>query len=342
MNTYNPFISVCVFTYNRANYIKETIESILAQSYTNYELVILDDGSTDNTEQVVRSVNSEKIRYFKKEHTNAPDTRNRVLKEARGEFIIWEGDDDLLHPDTLQIYVDTINKFPDVDICYCKLLAFNENNGIIRQFIYKDWYNKKDDLAAFLLIGQPIPDGSSFIRRKIYDEIGGFNIEFNRAQDYEFYSRVFITKKYNIKYVDEYLSKYRIHDKNITLNLSGQINFQYEIKILNNLLTFNDIKIFFPHLDWNNKNYALSEAYYAIGIKYFNYGEFCESMFYLIKSIKLNPDTERLKYVIESFINMGLAYEIKTLIYFVKGIFNEEDKLKDIIDLIDNYNGENK
>ncbi len=339
MNTYNPFISICIFTYNRDNYIKETIESALAQSYTNFEIVVVNDGSTDNTEKIVKSINNQKIRYFEKEHTNAPDTRNRVLKEAKGEFILWLGDDDLLHEDILKIYVNTFNEYPDVDICYCKLLAFNENHGIIRPFTYVEWYNRQDELAAFLLTGQPIPDGSSIVRKKIYDDIGGFNVEFNRAQDYEFYSRVFITKKYNVKYVDMFLMKYRIHDKNITLNLSGKIDYRYENKIISNLIAFNDIKIFFPAFDWqNDKINSLSEAYYSIGLKYFNYGDSWNSMFYLSNSLKLNPDINRLKYIIESFINMDLINEIKFFIYFVKSLFSEEAELEGIIEMLENYN----
>ncbi|MFH0734089.1 MAG: glycosyltransferase [bacterium] len=334
-----PLISICIFTYNRANYIKETIESVLEQSYDNYEIVIVNDGSTDETEDVIKSIITKKIRYFKKEHTNAPDTRNRALKEAKGDYILWLGDDDLLHKDILQIYVDTLIKFPDVDICYCNLLAFNEHKGILRQFVYRDWYNDQANLQAFLLIGQPIPDGSTIINRRVYDVIGEFNIEFNRAQDYEFYTRVVLSGKFQFKYVDEFLVKYRIHEKNITLNLSGQINYCYEAKILKSLLEKNPLQIFFPSLDWeSDTKHSLSEAYYGIGIKYFNYAAYPESLFYLISSLRFNPLLDRLKHIIESFIQFGLIKEIKILLYFTKDLFNEAEELDEIIKLLENYN----
>lgn len=338
MQNYNPFISICIFTYNRAEYIKETIESALAQSYTNYEIVIVNDGSTDNTEEVVKSIKSDKIRYFKKEHTNAPDTRNRALKEAKGDYILWLGDDDLLHEDILKIYVEYLNKYPDADILYCKLIAFNEKQGVLRQFVYTDWYNKKDELAAFLIMGQPIPDGSSLLNRKIYDEIGNFNVEFNRAQDYEFYSRVFITKKYNAKYVDEFLVKYRIHEKNITLNLSGKINYNYEVKILRKLISNNDLSIFFPKLK-NKENYKtfLAESYYILGIKFFNYGAYGDSIFYLTASLREDKNLERLNNAIQGFIDAGVIEELKIFMYMVKGLFEGNKDIDKVIEIINNY-----
>ena len=338
MNRLEPFISICIFTYNRAEYIKETIESALTQSYQNFEIVIVNDGSTDNTEEIVLSINNNKIRYFRKEHTNAPDTRNRALKEAMGEYILWLGDDDLLHEDILKIYVDYLNKFPDADILYCKLLAFNENKGILRQFIYTDWYNKQDELAAFLIMGQPIPDGSSLISKRIYDEIGEFNKDFNRAQDYEFYSRVFTTKKYNAKYVDEFLVKYRIHEKNITLNLSGKIDFKYETKILRKLITNYDLNLFFPQLK-NSDDYkkSLAEVYYILGIKFFNYGAYSDSVFYLTASLREDRNLERLNHSIQGFIDSGVIEELKVYLYMVKGLFEGNTELEKVIEIIDNY-----
>ncbi len=333
-----PFISICIFTYNRAEYIKETIESALAQSYNNYEIVVVNDGSTDNTEEVVNSIPSKKIRYFKKEHTNAPDTRNRVLKEAKGDYILWLGDDDLLHEDILKTYVEYLNKYPDADIFYCKLLAFNEHKGILRQFVYTDWYNRQEDLASFLIMGQPIPDGSSLISRKIYNEIGGFNKDFNRAQDYEFYSRVFTTKKYNAKYVDEFLVKYRIHEKNITLNLSGKIDFKYETMILRKLIENYDLSLFFKQLR-NSENYmkSLAEVHYILGIKFFNYGAYSDSIFYLTSSLREDRNLERLKYSIQGFIDSGAIEELKIYLFMVKNLFEKNDEIEKVIEIVENY-----
>ena len=78
----NPFISICIPTFNKANYFRQTIQSALKQNYDNYEIVVVNDGSTDNTEKIIKDFNSEKLKYFRKEHTNAPDTRNKCIKKA--------------------------------------------------------------------------------------------------------------------------------------------------------------------------------------------------------------------------------------------------------------------
>src|SRR5690606_31222133 len=91
----DPFISICVPTYNRGNYIEATLRSALESVYSNYEIVVVDDGSTDETAAVVKRLSSEKIRYVLKEHNGGPGTRNRCVAEAKGDFILWLDSDDL-------------------------------------------------------------------------------------------------------------------------------------------------------------------------------------------------------------------------------------------------------
>ncbi len=338
MQKEEPFISICIPTYNRSKYLMEAIESALLQSYKNYEIVIVNDGSNDDTESIILNIKNNKIKYFFKVHTNAPDSRNRALKEAKGDYLLWLDDDDILHQDILEIYVDYINRYPDVEIFYCKLLTFNENKGQMGQYTYYDWYNKKDEIAAYLINGQPIPNPGTLVSKKVYDEISGFNIEFNRAQDYEFYSRVFMTKKFNVKYVDEFLLKYRLHQKNITSNLRGEINLNYEIRILRKLLESQKISFFFPSYNWDLDYFkSLAEAQYTIGKKFFNYGAYIDSIFYFTASLRINNDCTKLNNIIQAFIGAGAIKELKILIFLVNEFFLEFPQLKEVIKIIDDY-----
>jgi len=87
-------ISICIFTYNREAYLKESILSALYQNYSNFEVLVIDDGSTDNSRNLIKSINDARLKYVYKRHTGAPDTRNRAIKEAIGDYIIWLGSDD--------------------------------------------------------------------------------------------------------------------------------------------------------------------------------------------------------------------------------------------------------
>lgn len=113
-----PLITLATPTYNRAAFLGKTINSGLAQRYPNFEYVIVDDGSTDDTESVVLEFNDPRIRYFRKEHSGAPLTRNRCVQEARGDFLLWLDSDDVLYPRVITHYAELLNCFPDVDILY--------------------------------------------------------------------------------------------------------------------------------------------------------------------------------------------------------------------------------
>ena len=105
-----PFFTIVIPTYNRAGLIAKTIESVLAQTFTGYEVIIVDDGSTDNTTEVVQPYVSEQIQYFKKENAERAVARNFGTKKARGQYVNWLDSDDLLLPDHLQVIYDFLQK----------------------------------------------------------------------------------------------------------------------------------------------------------------------------------------------------------------------------------------
>jgi glycosyltransferase involved in cell wall biosynthesis len=111
-----PFFTIIIPTYNRAALIVKTIESVLAQGFTNYEVIVVDDGSTDNTGDVVQSYISEKLTYYKKDNAERAVARNFGTKRAKGQYINWLDSDDLLLVDHLQVIYDFLkaNEFPDV------------------------------------------------------------------------------------------------------------------------------------------------------------------------------------------------------------------------------------
>jgi glycosyltransferase involved in cell wall biosynthesis len=117
---YEPLISICIISYNRANLLMRSIKSALAQSYEKFEVVVVDDGSTDNTEEVIKSFNSPKIRYIRKEHSGIAATRNHALREAKGEYIIWV-DSELSITVLIENYIEAVNNI-DADVFYCNLL----------------------------------------------------------------------------------------------------------------------------------------------------------------------------------------------------------------------------
>lgn len=105
-----PYISVVVPTYNRAHLIERSIRSILQQTFTDYEVLVVDDGSEDNTEQVIKSINDQRITYYKKANGERAAARNYGTSKAKGVYVTFFDSDDLMYPHHLQHAYDFINQ----------------------------------------------------------------------------------------------------------------------------------------------------------------------------------------------------------------------------------------
>jgi cellulose synthase/poly-beta-1,6-N-acetylglucosamine synthase-like glycosyltransferase len=183
-------ISVCIFTYNAACFVGKTIESILDQSFDSYELIIVDDGSTDNSSEIIKGYDNSKLRYVRKEHSGRPKSRNRCIEEAQGEYILWLGADDILMPGCLKGYAAAINDFPDTDIFYSNILKTDEFLNPQKVIEYSCWAGKSLELQSAMPFRNEIPDTGSICRKSLYEQYGNYNESFVRAQDYEWFLRV--------------------------------------------------------------------------------------------------------------------------------------------------------
>ncbi len=259
-----PFFSVCIPTYNRANYLKEAIESVLSQTYPDFEVVVYDDGSTDSTEEVVRKFKDERVRYFKgEENKGRPYARNRCIELARGEWIVWLDDDDVFKPELLTAFAVEIDKFPEVSVFYpLKVLLFEESKDSLKQVFITDFYRNRTRLIRCIIRKSPISNCASCLKREIFGKFGGYDSNFPRAQDYEFWSRTLPFLE--IKGVDVEGFVYRVHDNNISVNFL-KMDLSYESVIKRKFL----------------EKFSLSEIY--------SYGKSKEVEF-LVKDLLLHED----------------------------------------------------
>ena len=115
VNNREPLVSVIIPTYNSSQYIKEAIDSVLAQTYKNFEIIVIDDGSTDNTKEVLAPYLSV-IKYIYKNNGGPASARNRGIKEANGEFVAFLDADDVWKPDRLARGVDILDQRPEVGL----------------------------------------------------------------------------------------------------------------------------------------------------------------------------------------------------------------------------------
>jgi glycosyltransferase involved in cell wall biosynthesis len=257
-----PFVSVCVPTYNRARFLPDALDSVLRQPFADFEIVVVDDGSTDDTPAVIARYADPRVRAFRQpQNSGRSRARNRAVSEARGEFVLWLADDDVLVEDTLTRYARVISEDPGLDIVYGNLQLFDDGTGEdIIPYEPNDWTGREDRLPGAFLHGSCLPDGGSLIRRALYDRFGLYDDEFVRAQDYEFWTRV--VGHVRVRKVDGVVYLYRKHDANVSFGHG--IDLSYDSKIIRRHVARRALSELFPDWDWSDPGTALVRAWLTV------------------------------------------------------------------------------
>ena len=216
-----PLISVIIPTYNRANLIKRSAESVLNQTYTNLELIIVDDGSTDNTKEVIASINDERVIYVKQENKGCCAARNNGINLARGKYIAFQDSDDVWLSDKLEKQIKKAIE-TNADVIFCKVFTFGNLRKRIQPKQYKDGLLNKRELPVGIC-GQTL-----FGKAKVFSN-NKFDTTLKGLEDFEILLRL-IKKDYSIYCLDDALVEYYVQQDSITTNSEKQI------KILENIL----------------------------------------------------------------------------------------------------------
>jgi glycosyltransferase involved in cell wall biosynthesis/Flp pilus assembly protein TadD len=279
-----PKFSICIPTYNRAKFLKDSVQSALDQNYENFEIVIVDDGSTDNTETIAKSFGSAKIRYIRKVHENAATTRNRCIEAAKGDYIVWLDDDDTLAPGILGKYFNVIKKEPLTNVIYGQINYFENTTGeSIRTYNPTDWGNNKQALLRALIKGCVIPNPGTLVKKSLYEKVGQYNVEFLRAHDYEFWTRA--VKHAQLKKIDEIVAQYRVHDNN--LSIGAFIDKSFESKIIRNMVQRYSMEEIFSDFQWEKYSKTTADANYLVAKSLMEYNDYLNAKLFL-ESIPLN------------------------------------------------------
>ena len=208
---FTPLISVVIPAYNAGQFLDETLESVLSQTYENWECIIVNDGSTDKTEFIAKKwcEKDARFRYFYKENSGASDTRNLGIKEARGEYIAFLDADDLYMPNFLEICLENLVE-KDVDLVAPKMLEFwDVQNEVIEDEDKKDYlYSGKEGIALFLHSNRLTM--ALLCKKSVMDEVGGFTWH-KKAEDLHCWLKVLFAG-YKIYRLGEYYAYRRMHN----------------------------------------------------------------------------------------------------------------------------------
>lgn len=209
-----PKVSVIITTYNREKFLRETITSVLSQSYNDFELIIIDDGSTDKTKDIVDSFTDERISYYYQQNKGQNIARNLGMSISQGEYIAHVDSDDLWINTKLEKQVKILNEKKDIGLVYCGTKLIDCNSEFVKKLKI---HNHNGYVLDKLLMSNFLYNGSNTLFRKTcLTKVVNFDESVNRMTDWQFYLKFSIYYKFYS--IPEYLVLYRVHDTNMSIN----------------------------------------------------------------------------------------------------------------------------
>ena len=218
--TSDPLVSIVIPTYNHAHFLGRALQSLLDQTFTNWEVILVDNHSQDNTDEVVQSFAEQRIAMLKI-HNNGviAASRNKGILAAKGEWIAFLDSDDFWYPEKLEISVNGIQEDASVDVCSTDEMLVDEVSGKRRLLKYGPYC--PDFYKELLLEGNCLSPSATLVRRDFLNRHGILfreNKEFVTAEDYDFWMRL-AKAGAKFKFIHSVQGEYRIH----AINSSGQI-----------------------------------------------------------------------------------------------------------------------
>ena len=220
-----PFISVIMNCYNSARYLREALDSVVAQTFTDWEIIFWDNRSTDDSAEFFKGYSDGRFRYFlAPEHTTLGKARNLAMKQARGEWVAFLDCDDLWLPQKLELQVAIINdEGTELGLVYGDDLEISKDDRL------EDLTRKKQQIKTKIVHSSQLPEGHIFdrllqdnfisilsvmVRRSAYWDVGGIDPRLRQAEDYDLLLK--ISKRFRAMALSEICCGYRVHETNLT------------------------------------------------------------------------------------------------------------------------------
>ena len=183
-----PKISIVIPAYNSESTITETIESVQKQTFSDFEVIIIDDGSTDKTVEIINKIDDERIKVISYENGGVSTARNRGISHTNGEFIAFIDADDLWTIDKLELQIAALEKYPEAGVAYSWTYFMYEQGKVIKPG-HPVYF--KGDVYSNLLVENFLAHGSNpLVRREVIDCVGGYDSNFPHCADWDFYLRL--------------------------------------------------------------------------------------------------------------------------------------------------------
>ena len=266
MDGFFPLVSIVIPVYNGSDYLSEAIDSALRQTYTNIEVIVVNDGSIDDTEEIAQSY-GDRIRYFSKDNGGTSTALNMGISNMRGEYFSWLSHDDLYYPRKIEREVEELSKLSDKDtilMCNWDVIDANYNriDVILCEGVYKE-YPCREKSKLFPVLYAHIHGCALLVPKKCIDMVGTFNIALRMAHDYEFFCR--ILSRFPRKLIPEVLVITRDGLNRQGRRANTRCNVEYSLLLINAIDNLTDEEILEMAHDKQNFYLHLKNFYIAAG-----------------------------------------------------------------------------
>ncbi len=202
-----PLVSIVMPVYNASLYIRDAVDSVFLQSFPDFEFIIVDDGSTDESVSIIKTYNDHRIRLILNEH-DFIGSLNTGIKESKGKYIARMDSDDIMLSNRLQVQIDFMDQNPEIAICGSYAESFGSGNGIMQL------HTRHNDIISVMLLHNSMIHPSVMMRREIF-----INHEYKRdypcAEDYKLWTDL-VMQGLRFANIPEILLKYRISENQVT------------------------------------------------------------------------------------------------------------------------------
>ncbi|NLT51847.1 MAG: glycosyltransferase [Ignavibacteria bacterium] len=290
---HNELVSVIITTFNGEKFIRESVDSIVRQTYKNLEIIVIDDGSNDNTADIIKSISDNRIKYFRTENNGHVSALNYGLSLSNGDYVSILDHDDIAMPQKIEKQMNCILSNPELGVISHFFLVMDERGKII----YEIHLPKEDEeIKKELCLQNIISHSGVLYKKKIVLEAGGYREKYGKIADYDLWLRL----RLNTKFInlDEMLLKYRKHNNGQSFSLKS-------IKEAN----ISILKVLEENISIIEPNYKNLKIFWQI-----RYGEKRISILKLCKTIKSRK--YHIKKTLKFFILNLTSRDLKDYFYF--------------------------
>lgn len=220
-----PLVSIITPTFNRADFIEQAVNSVLRQSYQNFELFIVDDGSTDDTrKRLANALEDHRVHYFYQPNQGQSVARNLALSHAKGDLICFLDSDNYWPENKLGNQVALFGERPDVDVVYGDAITIDEYG---REISRKNMKRHSGNIARYMIRDNCVSMNTAMARRKCFDELGAMSGTRRVADDYDLWLR--FSARFRFLYIPEFLAYYRVMEDQISSDKTKRLDSNWRI-----------------------------------------------------------------------------------------------------------------